>query len=222
MSIPSSPTPRFSELSAALRALDEALASGSEDATSVAPDLFSLAPRSQPPVLGLPVTGLEDRTGCSPEDVGTGFGYKVTLFVAVRDLGLGLVVVKCSLEGCTSVDPEPLGIPISSLLRIGAGYLLSSNGRAGGAGGMPMLTTQAAFAAVIAASRSDAVALVVLVRLGVKPLRGIVPSRSMARRSREGVVVASTGTGGRRSSGFGSKSSGNLLFRLADPGVVLC
>jgi hypothetical protein len=84
-----------------------------------------------------------------------------------------------------------------------------------------MFTTQAALAAVAAASRSDALALVVLVRLGVKPFRGTVPSRSIARRSREGVVLASTGAGGRRSSGLGSKSSGNLLFRLADPGVVL-
>ena len=76
---------------------------------------------------------------------------------------------------------------------------------------MPMLTTQAAFAAVIAASRSDLVALVVLVRLGVKPFRRTVPSRSMVRLTR--------GAGG-RSSGFGSKSSGSLLFRPADPGVV--
>ncbi len=102
----------------------------------------------------------------------------------------------------------------------GDGYFSPPNEGAGTAGGMPMLTTQAAFAAVIAASRSDVVALVVLVRLGVKPFRGTVPSRSMARRSREGVVLASTGAGGRRSSGFGSKSSGNLLFRPADPGVV--
>ena len=103
----------------------------------------------------------------------------------------------------------------------GVGYFSPPNEGASAVGGTPMLTTQAVFAAVIAASRSEVVVLVVLVRLGVKPFRGTVPSRNMARRSREGVVLASTGAGGRRSSGFGSKSSGNLLFRPADPGVVL-
>ena len=224
ISTPSSPAPRFSELSAALRTLDEALGSESEDGTALAPDgpgLFSLAPRSQPPVLGLPVIGLEDRASRSPDDVSTEVGYTATLFVATLDLGLDVELIKSS-EGCTA-ETEPWGISMSSLLWIeGAGYLSSPNERAGATEGIPILTTQAAFAAVVAASRSDAIVLAVLVRLGVKPLRGTVPSRSMARRTREGVVLARTGAGGRRSSGFGSKSSGNLLFRPAEPGVILC
>ena len=96
-SIPSSPSPRFSELSAVLR-LDETWASESEDATAVAPegpDLFSLAPRSQLPALGLLAIGLEDRVGCSP-DVRTEVGYTATLFEAVLDLGLDVALIKGS------------------------------------------------------------------------------------------------------------------------------
>jgi len=223
ISIPSSPTPRFSELRAALRALDEALASESEDGPASAPkgpDLFSRAPRSQPPVLVLLVIGLEVRAGCSP-DVSTEVGCTVTLLFVALDLGLDVVLIKGSLEVCAA-EPEPLCIPISSLVESkGTGYLSLPSGRAGAAEGTPILTTQAVLVAVIKASRSDVVALIVLERLGVKPFRGTVPSRSMARRRREGVVLASTGAGGSRSSGFGSKSSGNLLFRLAEPGVVL-
>ena len=116
------------------------------------PNLFSLAPRNQPPVLGLLAIGLEDRVGCSPEDVGTEVGYTATLFVATLDLGLDVVLFESSSEDC-AIEPEPLGIPISSLLSIeGVGYLLSSNERAGSAGVMPILTTQATFAAVRAAS----------------------------------------------------------------------
>lgn len=85
---PSSPAPRFSELSAVLRVLDEALASESEDATA-------LAPRSQPPALGLLAIGLEDRAGCSP-DVRTEVGYTATLFVAILDLGLDVALIKGS------------------------------------------------------------------------------------------------------------------------------
>jgi len=117
MSIPSSPNPRFSELSAVLRALDEALVSES-DATPVAPegpDLFSLVPRSQPTVLGLLATGLEDLGGCStPEDEGTEVGYTVTLFVPALDLGLDVVLINGSVESFAA-EPEALGIRISSL-----------------------------------------------------------------------------------------------------------
>ncbi len=116
-SIPSSPAPRFSELSAVLRVLDETLAPGSEDATAIAPegpDLFSLAPRSQPPALGLLTIGLEDREGCS-SDVSTEVGYTATLFAATLDLGLGVALVKSSLEGRT-FKHKPWGISISSLL----------------------------------------------------------------------------------------------------------
>lgn len=78
------------------------------------PGLFPLAPRNQPPVLGLLAIGLEDRAGCSP-DVSTGVGYTATLFVVTLDLGLDLVLVESSLRGCT-FEPEPWGIPLSSSL----------------------------------------------------------------------------------------------------------
>ena len=88
----------MNELSAVLRELDETLASESDDATAVAPerpDLFSLAPRSQLPTLGLLAVGLEDRAGCSP-DVRTEVGYTATLFVANLDLGLDGALVEGS------------------------------------------------------------------------------------------------------------------------------
>ena len=187
MSITRSPASRFSGLSADLRVLDETLASESEDAIAFAPkgpDLFSLAPRSQLPTLCLLTIGLEDRGGSSP---GTEVGHTVTLFVAALDLGLGCALVKSSLEEGRTSEHKPQGISISSLLGMeGVGYFSPPNERAGAVGGMPILTTQAAFAAVIAASRSDLVALVVLVRLGVKPFRRTVPSRSMVRLTRGG------------------------------------